>query len=133
MNIPRALALAVALSALPAAGHAQSRDDTFFREMDTNGDGVIDQEEFTLQKGVILYLIDKNHDLKIERNETKLSPEVFRQYAGKDGTIDGLDLFNMPEARFQAFDLNSDRKVTYSEFHQHLVDIRSGPQTAERP
>lgn len=136
MTIPRSLALAVILSALPAAIHAQertqARGDTFFREMDTNGDGVISQEEFTLQKGVVFYLIDKNHDLKIEQTETKLTPDAFRQYAGTDGTIDGLDLFNMPGARFQAFDLNGDQKVTPAEFRQHLADIRSGPQTAEQ-
>lgn len=130
MKIPGASALAAVLLALPAAGQAQPRDETFFQEMDANGDGVIDQQEFTLQKGVILYLLDRNHDLKIERNETRLTPDAFRQYAGTDGTIDGVDLFNMPAARFQAFDRDGNQTITPSEFRQQLADIRSGPQTA---
>lgn len=120
--------LAVAVS----QAHADNRDTEFFREMDVNGDGFIDREEFTLRKGVILYMLDANHDLKISRNETKLPPDVFKEYAGPDGTIDGGELFNMKEVRFAAFDKNDDGKISYQEFRQQLAEVRAGPQAAEQ-
>ncbi|MCR6632837.1 MAG: hypothetical protein NVV74_23880 [Magnetospirillum sp.] len=132
MKTARVVVLAIAVSAMAAAAHAQSRDETFFRELDTNGDGVVDETEFTLQKGVLFYLIDKNHDLKIEQSETKLTREAFQQYAGPDGVVDGLDLFDVPGAQFQAFDRNGDQKITRAEFQRQLAEIRSGPQTAEK-
>lgn len=133
MTILRLTAIAAVLSALAVPAIAESREDQFFRELDTNGDGVVSPEEFTLQKGVILYMLDANHDLKIERSETKLSQQVYSQYAGKDGVIDGGDLFNLPAAGFNAFDRNGDQKITRDEFHQQLADLRGNtPQTAEQ-
>lgn len=119
----------LALAALPA--HAQDRQTTFFREMDTNGDGFVDEEEFTLRRGEILYMLDSNHNLKLERNETKLSPEQFRRYAGADGTLDGGDFFNLPSARFSAFDKDGDRQISRAEFRTQIAEIRSGQETAE--
>ena len=92
---------------------------------------MITPEEFSLNKGVILYMLDANHDLKIERNETKLSREQFGQYAGADGTLDGGDFFNLPSARFSAFDKNGDRQISRDEFRKQMAAIRSGQQTAQ--
>lgn len=129
----RMTVLSVALLALApmAAAAAEDRTAAYFHELDSDGDGIVTPEEFTLNKGVILYMLDANHDLKIQRKETKLSPEQFAQYAGADGTLDGADLFNLPAARFNAFDLNGDRKITFDEFRKHMAEIRSGQQTAE--
>jgi hypothetical protein len=131
MTALKAAVLATAFCALSISAHAEDRDARFFHELDANNDGNISQEEFTLQKGVILYMLDKNHNLKIEREETRLSPEQFAQYAGKDGTLDGGDLFNLPAARFSAFDQNNDQKISLEEFRQQLARLRPGPQTAQ--
>lgn len=128
----RMTALTVALLALaPMAAAAEDRAAQFFRELDSDGDGAISPEEFTLNKGVVLYMLDANHDLKIERNETKLTREQFAEYAGADGTLDGGDVFNLPSARFSAFDRNGDRRITRDEFSKQLAEIRSGQQSAE--
>ncbi|MGE5548457.1 MAG: EF-hand domain-containing protein [Solirubrobacterales bacterium] len=122
----------VLVLAVPAMAAAQQKDADFFRMLDTNGDGVIDREEFSLQKGTILYALDKNRNLKIDQNETKLPPEKFDQYAGADHVIDGLELFTMPEAQFEAFDRNRDQQITLDEFRQQLAVLRGGPQTSTR-
>ena len=128
----RMTALTVALLALaPMAAAAEDRSAQFFRELDGDGDGMVTPEEFTLNKGVILYMLDANHDLKVQRNETKLSAEQFAQYAGPDGTLDGGEVFNLPAASFSAFDQNGDRRISRDEFRQQVAEIRSGQQTAE--
>ncbi len=127
----RISAAMVVLFAFTSPLYAADRDAAFFKEMDTNGDGVIDRDEYTLRKGTILYTIDANHNLKIERKETKLSVSQFKQYAGADGVIDGGEFFDLPGARFTAFDKNGDNVITREEFRRQLAEIRSGQQTAE--
>ncbi|HTH15379.1 MAG TPA: EF-hand domain-containing protein [Magnetospirillum sp.] len=121
------------LSALALPAQAKEDADLrAFRELDENGDGYISREEFTLHKEALLYALDKNHDLKIERNETKLPPEVFKKYAGPDGTIDAATILTLPEAQFNAFDKNDDGKISLEEFRQHLAELRSGEAANER-
>lgn len=128
----RIIAMSVALLALaPVAIGAEDRSSQFFRELDADGDGMVTEEEFSLGKGVVLYMLDANHDLKIQRKETKLSPQQFAEYAGADGTLDGGDFFNLPSARFSAFDQDRDRKISRDEFRKQVAEIRSGQQTAE--
>jgi hypothetical protein len=126
-----AAAVLLLASAAAAPLHAEDRVAVFFKELDTNGNGMIDPDEFTLRKGVILYMLDANHDLKIERKETKLSAAQFQKHAGPDGTIDGGEFFNMSATRFSAFDKNGDRTISREEFREQMAVIRSGQQTAE--
>lgn len=131
MTSIRTAALAALLSALALSAHAQERSGRFFEEMDTNRDGFVDPEEYTLRKGAILYSLDANHDLKIEQKETRLSPAQFGQYAGGDGFIDGGEFFELPGASFGAFDRNGDRRISREEFRLQVAELRSGQQTAE--
>lgn len=123
------LAVFVALQAVPAAG--QGRDATFFKQLDQNGDGGIDWEEYTLEKGAILYSLDKDRSLKLEPGETKLPRDKFREYAGADGVIDGGEMFELPEIQFDAFDTNGDDTISPEEFRRRVASLRSGSQTAE--
>ena len=128
----RMTALMVALLALPTVAiAAEDRSIQFFRELDADGDGMISREEFTLNKGVVLYMLDANHDLKIQRKETRLSPEQFAEYAGSDGVLDGGEFFNLPSVTFSAFDSNGDQQISPDEFRKHVAEIRSSQQTAE--
>ncbi len=128
----RMTALMVALLALtPVAIAAEDRSAQFFRELDSDGDGMISREEFTLNKGVILYMLDANHDLKVQRKETRLSPEQFAKYAGSDGVLDGGEFFNLPTVTFSSFDTNGDQRISREEFRKHVAEIRSTQQTAE--
>lgn len=131
MKTLRMAALAAMMSAQALGAHAEDRDDRFFRQLDTNGDGRVDTEEFTLQKAAILYALDNNRNLKVEQAETKVAPGQFRQYAGEDGVIDGLELFELPEAQFSAFDRDGDHAITAAEFRRQVAGLRTGPQTAE--
>jgi hypothetical protein len=124
-----ALALALATQAVPVA--AQDRDKAFFKQLDQNGDGGVDLEEYTLEKGAILYSLDKDRSLKLEPGETKLPPAKFRQYAGEDGLIDGGEMFEMPEIQFGAFDTNGDRTISAEEYRRQVTSLRKGSQTAE--
>lgn len=128
----RMTALTIALLTLaPMSAAAEDRSSQFFRELDTDGDSMVTPEEFTLNKGTVLYMLDANHDLKIQRNETRLSPEHFAQYAGADGTLDGGEFFNLPSAGFSAFDRDGDRRISRDEFRKQVAEIRSSQQTAE--
>lgn len=133
MNIARRIALAAMIAALslPALAEAEDRDARFFRELDADGDGAVTPQEFTLQKSVVLYMLDANHDLKLERTETRLTASQFQQYAGEDGVIDGLELFDLPQARFAAFDEDGDRRMTSAEFRAQLANLRGDTQTSE--
>lgn len=129
----KSLVLAIMVCALASAAAAQSGGDSaLFKELDDNGDGMIDREEFSLNKGAIFYRLDQNRSLKLERSETKLDRPQFQKYAGKDNVIDGGELFNMPAAGFEAFDQDHDRQISRSEFRQQLAALRSGTQTAEQ-
>lgn len=118
-----ALSLTLAAQAVPAA--AQGRD-AFFQQLDQDGDGNINHEEYTLEKGAILYSLDKNRSLKLEPGETKLPQEKFRQYAGADGVIDGGEMFDLPEIRFEAFDTNGDQTISLEEYRQQVASLRQG-------
>lgn len=131
MKTLKATALAALISTIALPTTAISSEDPFFRELDANGDGAIDRTEFDIQKGAVLYAIDKNHNLKVERSETRLTLQQFRQYAGDDGIIDGLEVFDVPSTRFEAFDQNGDQKITPEESRQQLAVIRGEAQTAE--
>lgn len=132
MRLVGAVILALAISGQAAAQTQGDRDQSFFKDLDANGDGSIDREEFSLYKGAIFYAMDKNRDLKIERSETRLDADTFRKYAGSDGTIDSLELFDTPGAQFEAFDRNGDQRISREEFRQQLASLRAGPQSAER-
>lgn len=133
MTIRHVAALAAMLSALTLPAAAATSGNDFFRELDVDGDGFVDRVEFDTEKGAVLYAIDKNHNLKIERSETRMSPQQFRDLAGADGVMEGYELFDVPSARFDGFDQNGDQKISAEEFRRHLATMRSGPQTAEKP
>lgn len=132
MTLPRMAALAALIALQPLSAQAEDQIDQFFRQLDMNGDGYVDPEEFSMQKGAIFYALDKNKDLKIEQSETRLSPQQFRQYAGEDGYINGMELFQLPEAQFEAFDQNGDKKVSKEEFRSQVNRLRSGSEAAGR-
>lgn len=129
----KSLVLAAIVCALALPASAQSGGDAeMFNELDDNGDGAVDREEFSLNKGAILYRLDSNRSLELEQSETKMAPQIFRQYAGKDNVIDGGELFEMPAAGFEAFDQDRDSKITRPEFRRQLTALRAGTQTAEQ-
>lgn len=131
MTILRTAALAAMISAQALAAIAESREDQFFHDLDSDRNGVVDREEFDVNKGAILYSLDKNRSLTIEQAETKLAPQQFSRYAGDDGVIDGLELFDMPGTRFEAFDQDGDQQISAPELRRQLASLRAGPQTAE--
>lgn len=134
MKILKTMVLAAALSALSAPAWAQSQGANFFKELDADGDGGIDPAEFSMYKGAIFYSLDQNRSLKLEKPETRLNAQKFRDYAGDDGVIDGMELFELPNARFEAFDQDGDRKISKAEFGRQIASLRGGgPQTAETP
>lgn len=131
MTSARVLMLAVALGLHAAPVVGQGRDATFFKQLDQNGDGGIDPEEYTLEKGAILYSLDKDRSLKLEPGETKLPRDKFREYAGADGVIDGYEMFELPEIQFDRFDTDGDGKISPEEYRQRVASLRSGAQAAE--
>lgn len=124
--LARGAAALLAAAGAMAAGPARAQVDvqSLFAEMDGNRDGFIDREEFSMNKGAIFYALDRNRDLKVEQDETALSPEAFQKYAGTDGVLDGLEIYDVPQTRFEAFDRDGNRKIGMQEFLDHIMALR---------
>lgn len=117
-NIVMALALGLAFATNTPAAQAESntRVEDLFDKMDSNGDGKVDQAEFIFEKGGVSYLIDKNLDGSLSRDEVLISDELFAQVDGNgDGKVSYVEFVRGGLGNFENLDSNRDGYVEIEE------------------
>jgi len=126
----RSLACALLLATAMAEGAVAQKKDAFARR-DTNGDGVITQQEWTASGERAVRRLDTNGDGGISRAEfvafqkqraARLSNRVFRRIEQRGATVIRLDtiLRERRRARLTRFDANKDGRISKAELRTGL-------------
>jgi Ca2+-binding EF-hand superfamily protein len=108
----------------PAAAGEEETRRALFKMMDTNGDGIIDRNEFEINKlSVILRkTVHREPILRIE--DTRLSPRVFNELDLRhDGTLDIHDVVNAPMFQFTWWDRNQDGVLDWAEVNAGMDEL----------
>lgn len=100
------------------------RDRAIFDLLDDNHDGVISMPEFKNNQMLIFYLLDRNRDLALTRNETVLPADVFDKNAGPEGKIGTVEFLNVVDMAFKNADTNHDSAIDRTEFNTLMRRIR---------
>ena len=125
------LALA-AHTLIPAANPAvaaekptfESRDKKIFEMLDDDHDGVISMPEFKNNQMLIFYVLDRNKDLVLTRNETALPADVFDQIAGSGSKITSIEFMNVVDHAFKNADQNHNSAIDRKEFNALMRRVR---------
>ncbi|MBP2311297.1 EF-hand domain-containing protein [Azospirillum soli] len=118
--------VAPALTGALAADLSAERNRTakIFELLDEDGNGRISMTEFKNNQMLVFYVLDRNKDLALTRNETALSAEVFARVAGPDGKISTFEFLNAVDSAFNAADTNHDEALDQQEFFALVQHVR---------
>ncbi len=98
-----------------------------FAAFDSNNDGRITQEEFSLNKLVGMFdprwtSPSAEGPMRMTKADTPLSPQGFDALdANGDGALTGAEVVASPLLSFDAFDANADGAIDRAEFHATIV------------
>ena len=110
------LSLAFAMQSPGIQAEEDNKVQAIFDKMDSNGDGKVDQAEFLFEKGAVSYLIDKNSDGMLSRDEVLISDEAFAEVDGNgDGMVSYIEFVQAGLGNFENLDSNSDGFVEVNE------------------
>ena len=118
--------VAPALTGAIAADLSADRNRTakIFTLLDEDGDARISMAEFKNNQMLVFYVLDRNKDLALTRNETALSAEAFARLAGPDGRISTLEFLNVVDHAFNTADTNHDGTLDQQEFFALVQRVR---------
>ena len=123
-----ALALALLLALLqPGWSFDPAEEQRRFAVFDSNNDGRISQDEFSLNKLVGMFdprwtSPSTEGPMRLTTANSPLSPQGFAALdANGDGALTGAEVVASPLLRFDAFDTNADGFIDRAEFHTTLV------------
>lgn len=102
----------------------RNRAAKIFELLDENGDGRISMTEFKNNQMLVFYLLDRNKDLALTRDETTLSAEAFARVAGADGKISTLEFLNAVDSAFDAADTDHNGSLDREEFFALVRRVR---------
>jgi len=120
----RTILAALAVAALASAAQAASHDrNTFIKEQDQNGDGVVTKDEFAATRGAEFARMDANKDGSLSHDEYvgdfKARLET-RLAASKDSAADKQEervrQLRQAEVRFGVLDSDKSGAITKAEF-----------------
>ncbi len=116
------LGVASATQSPGARADEYTKVQTLFDKMDTNGDGKVTQSEFLFEKGGVSYLIDKNLDGVLSRDEVLISDEAFAEVDGNgDGSVSYVEFVRGGLGNFENLDSNRDGFVEIGELEAWIL------------
>lgn len=102
----------------------RNRTAKIFDLLDENGDGRISMAEFKNNQMLVFYVLDRNKDLALTRNETSLSADVFARVAGPGGKISTLEFLDAVDSAFGAADADHNGALDQQEFFTLVQHVR---------
>ncbi len=106
------------------ASKYERRDRHTFELLDENGDGIVSLPEFKNNQMLIFYIMDRNRDLVLTRDETALPEDVFDRIAGAGGKINTMEFLNVVDSAFTLADTNHDSVIDWNEFAALMRRVR---------
>jgi len=120
------VALAAPIYAGKAADLSSQRNRTakIFDLLDEDSNGRISKAEFKNNQMLVFYVLDRNKDVALTRNETSLSADVFARVAGADGKISTLEFLNAVDNAFSTADADHNESLAQQEFFALVQNVR---------
>jgi Ca2+-binding EF-hand superfamily protein len=132
---------AAAHAQLPRTGGSTREDDVrslrpppgkplsakeMFSILDSDGDGRIESGEWRDRQMLLFYLLDRNIDNVLSRDEVPSLPEekMIAADIDQDGNLSGYDFNQALFTQFTTADANSDGAVDSAEFEKFLTGLR---------
>lgn len=125
LGFSRALfALGMLMAVSPAdAGEADAAHEAF-AALDSNGDGVIDREEFEVNKVHVIFRRSAARSASLKFEDTLISRATFDALdADGDGVITASDIRQSQLFYFEAYDADENNQIEFAEFRELLTRI----------
>jgi Ca2+-binding EF-hand superfamily protein len=108
---------------VPEAAEENSRR-AVFQMLDTNGDGLVDRNEFEMNKVAVIFRKTVHREPILRIEETRLSPRMFNELdLNHTGTLDVHDVANAPMFQFTWWDRDQDGVIGWAEFNAGMDEL----------